>query len=98
MNAMSSHICPVCGNRLDFAPWDGESASDEICPCCGTQFGYDDCHARPLVYRALREQWISDGMRWWSTSRPAPPGWDPAAQLRRVETRCKAAAAGLTTK
>ncbi len=37
-----SHACPVCGYKLDFAPWRDEAASHEICPCCGIQFGYHD--------------------------------------------------------
>src|SRR2546421_398332 len=40
----SNNKCPACGYALGFAPWDGESPSDEICPCCGIQFGYDDAH------------------------------------------------------
>ena len=86
MNAMSSHICPVCGfDGLDEPPTTPECGdSYEICSCCGFQFGVSDGD-RGFTYEGWRQAWISGGMRWWSTSRPAPPGWDPDAQLRRVD-------------
>ena len=82
-------ICPACGARLDFAPWQGQSPSDEICPCCGIQFGYDDAaggdlEARSLAYDRWRDRWLSEGARWRSHAQPAPPGWSASEQLRRV--------------
>lgn len=86
----SQHRCPACGFLLDFAPWEGELASDEICPSCGIQFGYDDAaggylERRQEVYRQWRKRWIEGGMRWWSSASPPPLEWDPQAQLRELE-------------
>jgi hypothetical protein len=82
--------CLVCGYPdLGEPPWQNDSASDEICPSCGIHFGYDDSDGvdpaqREVVYREWRARWIATGMRWWSSGRNAPPGWDPQAQLRAV--------------
>jgi hypothetical protein len=83
---MLGESCPVCGYYLDFAPWNGESASDEICPCCGIQFGYDDSaggdpEKRQLLWRTWRDNWIAGGMKWWST-RKSPQDWNPKKQLK----------------
>jgi hypothetical protein len=81
-------MCPVCGYELGFEPWQAELPSDEISPCCGTQFGYDDHRARGRsdheLYRQLREDWIANGMSWWSKSTPPPRAWDAVAQLTRL--------------
>ncbi len=60
---MPTAPCPACGSELDFAPWDGESASHEICPHCGIQFGYNDARAdlRAQIYRLWREAWVANG-------------------------------------
>jgi hypothetical protein len=81
------HLCPACGVLLSFAPWRGDSPSDEICPCCGIQFGYSDFangdpQARMIVYERWRARWIADGARW--CHEPAPVCWSPVEQLRRV--------------
>jgi hypothetical protein len=74
---MKTHTCPVCGyNELEDPPEPGT-----VCPCCGTEFGYDD---EDLSTAELRGRWIRDGARWWSPEVPAPPGWEPVAQLRNV--------------
>ncbi len=83
------HACPACGFALGFAPWEAGSPSDEICPSCGIQFGYDDAaggdpERRQEVYEAWRQHWIAGGMRWASSGRKAPAGWDPAAQLKEI--------------
>ncbi len=84
-------LCPVCGYALGFQPWHGDSASDEICPSCGIQFGYDDVPeggglkgTRENIYDFWRSKWIKEGMRWWSTGRPPPAGWDPVKQLQSL--------------
>lgn len=78
--------CPVCGYQgLIEPPYDALGcASFEICPCCGVELGYDDATRTHLE---LRERWIAAGMKWWSTTRPAPVDWDPAAQLVAAPTR-----------
>jgi len=83
---MTHHTCPVCGfDGLEEPPTTPECGdSYEICSCCGFQFGVSDGD-RGFTYEGWRQAWISNGMRWWSTSRAAPPGWDPVAQLRRVD-------------
>jgi len=84
-----AYVCPACGyDGLDEQPWTNASASYEICPSCGIQFGYDDFaggdpEARMDVYKEWRERWRGGGMHWWAPN-PAPPNWDPVAQLRRV--------------
>ena len=79
------HTCPVCGWPELHEPPRRESggASFEICPCCGFEFGFDD-DDQGRTYKQARARWIDGGMTWWSTSRPAPPGWHPAPQLARA--------------
>ena len=80
-------LCPACGFELWFKPWTEVSgAADEICPSCGIQFGYDDAMptTRHDVYRRWREQWVLEGMPWFSGQR-RPASWDPGVQLARVE-------------
>jgi hypothetical protein len=89
----SRWTCPACGydNLLEI-PWSDSGPSDEICPSCGIQFGYDDAAGgnllhRQAIYVAWRERWQDQGMQWYSSSRPKPPGWDPRIQVRRVVSR-----------
>jgi hypothetical protein len=82
------NICPACGYKLDFKPWNGISASDEICPSCGIQFGYDDASGknileREIIYQNWRKNWISKGMKWYSHSE-TPTKWNPHEQLKKV--------------
>jgi hypothetical protein len=75
--------CPVCGYPdLTEPPYTKESgASYDICPSCGFEFGYDD-EARGVTFEEWRARWIAGGTKWSSRGISAPPGWDPAAQLR----------------
>lgn len=78
-------------------PWAGGSPTYDICPSCGLEFGNEDQEASngpaeaARVYRRLREAWVRDGMRFWYAevsrlrANQPPPGWDPVAQLRRVD-------------
>ena len=89
MHPIASDLCPVCGYRLGFLPWNGKSSSDEICPCCYIQFGYDDGDVedeigRTLVYGEWRKRWIDQGMKWNSKGRIPPDGWNPVEQLRSI--------------
>jgi hypothetical protein len=79
------HTCPVCGwPELEELPRDEQNcASYEICPCCGFEFGFDD-DAHGLTYEQARARWIGGGMKWWSTARPSPIGWNPMSQLARA--------------
>ena len=84
----AAQICPACGFQLDFAPWAGESASDEICPSCGIQFGYTDMAGgdrsrRLALYDDWRRRWIEKGSPWLGASQP-PETWDPTTQLARL--------------
>lgn len=76
------HTCPVCGWPKLHEPPRNESggASFELCPCCGFEFGFDD-DDQGLTYEQARARWIAAGMKWWSSSRKAPRGWNPAQQL-----------------
>ena len=87
MNLPTSFVCPVCGFACLTEPpyWPGtQDPSFEICPSCTFQFGYDDLD-QGFTYEQWRQQWIADGMPWRNRSRPAPPGWDPVAQLGNVQ-------------
>jgi hypothetical protein len=79
------HTCPVCGwpELRDPPRNEAGAASFEICPSCGFEFGYDD-DAQGLTHEAARAGWIAGGMKWWSTSRLAPEGWDASQQLARA--------------
>jgi hypothetical protein len=86
-----SQLCPVCGYDNRFAPWEDDSPSHEICASCGIEFGYDDIPeggglegTREEIYAFWRERWIGEGMQWFSSGTPIPPGWDPRLQLRRI--------------
>jgi hypothetical protein len=71
--------CPVCGwDRIEEDPM---GRTFEICPCCGTEYGYQDAGR---THAELRQDWIEDGMAWWSCVRAAPDGWNPQEQLKRV--------------
>jgi hypothetical protein len=79
----------VCGYELGFAPWVGDSPSDEICPSCGIQFGYDDAAGgsranRAVVYQEWRRRWVRDGCPWFSIAIQSPTDWDPRAQMKRA--------------
>lgn len=78
--------CPVCGYPdLIEPPYTAESgASYEICPSCGFEFGYDD-EAGGVTFEEWRQKWIDGGMKWWSSGRKRPPGWDPRAQLESLD-------------
>jgi len=85
---MQNKICPACGYKLDFIPWKNGSPADEICPSCGIQFGYDDMaggdlEKRKEIHIRWRENWIKNGMRWFS-SRSKPLNWDPIQQLKSL--------------
>lgn len=76
--------CPVCGfHDAKLPPFeDGQNNwYQEICPSCGTQFGYDDAS---LSHQALRLRWIENGAK-WSSSAPAPIGFDGLLQLRAAD-------------
>jgi rubredoxin len=77
--------CPVCGYPgLDEPPrLEERYPSYEICPSCGFEFGVTD-DDRGFSYEQWRQEWVNDGMRWWSRARHQPPGWDPRAQLGTV--------------
>jgi hypothetical protein len=83
----AEQLCPVCGFKLGFVPWQNGMPADKPCPCCGIHFGYDDANesSRANVYLTLRQRWISDGRRWWSAD-PVPPEYNPPWQLARVQT------------
>jgi len=81
--------CPACGYPLGFLAWDDDSPSHEMCPGCGIQFGYDDAaggnlERRRAIYEQWRQEWVRNGMRWFSKGTPVPIGWDPAKQLSRL--------------
>lgn len=84
----SANTCPVCGfNQLAEPPRNKTGgASMEICVCCGFQFGVTD-DDRGVSYDDYRHQWITDGMKWMSSGRKAPKGWNPQSQLASFALR-----------
>jgi hypothetical protein len=55
------------------------------------QFGYYDATSggperQQEIYKEWREQWIDEGMPWNGEGQSPPPDWDPAEQLKRLET------------
>ena len=70
------NICPVCGFSMRYPARDWN-----ICPSCGTEFGYDDAGRS---HEALRDDWITRGMKWWSLDEFPPFGWSPLEQLTNV--------------
>jgi hypothetical protein len=85
----NSVICPVCGYKLGFFPWVGDSPSHQICPSCSLEFGYakntlDEPKDRKEVYAERREQWIKDGMKWWSKSIKPPLNWNGREQWKNA--------------
>lgn len=72
-----SHLCPVCGYDMPVPP-----DNFNICPSCGTEFGLHDVNAGT---EQLRKAWIARGPQWWSSNDPRPEGWNPWAQLARVD-------------
>jgi hypothetical protein len=80
------YICPVCGfPELQESPRSNSGGgSYEICPSCGFEFGVTD-DDEGFTYRAWREKWVNQGMRWWAQSiRDAPTNWNPVEQLKNI--------------
>ena len=81
--------CPACGYpALDEPPRTASGGgSYEICSSCGFEYGVTD-DDRGFTYAQWRELWISRGMPWDSQGiEPAPPDWDPVAQLASLQDR-----------
>jgi predicted RNA-binding Zn-ribbon protein involved in translation (DUF1610 family) len=85
MEPVMHYTCPVCGYpELNEPPRSSSGGgSYEICPSCGFEFGYTDDDLG-FSYEQWRQRWTQQGMKWRSTSRTPPPGWDPEAQLQRL--------------
>lgn len=77
-------MCRVCGFRPTEPPWgdSGHAPTYGYCPCCQTQFGVNDREDRQIIIG--RRQWVEAGFPWCSTTRLAPPAWEPIAQLRSI--------------
>lgn len=79
----NSYACPVCGYPgLDEPPVDSYGCpSFAICPCCGTEFGYEDA---TLSHERLRQKWLANGAKWFSSTTAPPMGWSALTQLRKA--------------
>jgi hypothetical protein len=77
------NCCRVCGYELLDPPWgkDGHSPTWDFCPCCGTEFGYQD--ATPISVRRKRENWISNGKKWFDASKK-PADWNFDEQRKNI--------------
>ena len=75
------HTCPVCNFPGLTEPPRSRSGggSFEICPSCGFQFGVSD-DDRGFTYDQWRENWIKQGSKWSSQTKP-PANWNAAEQL-----------------
>jgi hypothetical protein len=69
----SGYNCTVCGFLMEHPP-----TNFNICPSCGTEFGNDDLD---WTIGQLRQAWLDNGAQWWSTSKPAPEGWNAVEQV-----------------
>lgn len=94
---MRKWYCPVCG--YDMTPSAHESGATEndvfmttqvlyteICPSCGIEFGQNDMlpvNEMIAFYRRWRQEWIQNGMKWWSIDNP-PLDWNPRKQLKNI--------------
>ncbi len=83
-----THMCPVCGYpSLKETPRSSEGGgSYEICPSCHFEFGVTD-DDKGVDYNAYREEWITKGMPWSSTTRKEPKNWVPGSQLANLALR-----------
>jgi hypothetical protein len=83
---VAGFTCPVCGYpALDEPPRSQDGGgSYEICPSCGFEFGVTD-DDQGHTYASWRQRWLALGARW--THDDSPPGWDPSAQLRNLESQ-----------
>ena len=88
------YICPICGyDRLEFYP----SNSYEICPCCGYEFGTFDYFDEDLcdkfhkedetLFAYIRNVWIKNGSKWWSTSNKKPKNWNWKEQVKNIKSK-----------
>lgn len=86
-----ANMCPACGyDGLELPPRAADgSGSYEICPSCSFQFGVTDSD-QGVSYQDWRTEWKRRGMIWDRGMTAPPKGWDPAAQLRRVEAHSEA--------
>lgn len=74
---MIYYTCPVCAyDKMTEPPefWN-------TCPCCGTEFENHTYYKTPAQ---LREDWISNGKKWYSRVRPQPEDWNPYEQLGKA--------------
>jgi rubredoxin len=83
------HVCPVCGYQgLEEPPVSDGVGSGELCDSCGYEF--DGAAATDAAaYQAYRDQWVNDGMKWFGklAGVPEPAGWNPQAQLDRLNSQ-----------
>jgi hypothetical protein len=41
---------------------------------------------RPAIYARWRQEWVRQGMKWFSKGTDPPAGWNPIEQLRNIGT------------
>jgi hypothetical protein len=84
---MTGYECPVCGHNGLYEPAYSAGkglGSYEICASCGYEYGYTD-DSEGITHEQWRQRWIDADMPWRGGSEPPPVGWDPVAQLARVQ-------------
>ena len=84
-----THQCPICGyDALNEPPYDKYGyGSYEICLSCCTEFGVDEFDSPDdyeTTVKNLRQTWIDEGKKWWSSITPPPERWDPEKQLKNL--------------
>lgn len=88
------YLCPSCGfpGCFNEEPYNenGGLIGTGICPCCLFEPGFDDNPAASpdaglTILESIakyRATWVAAGMPWRGAPTPAPPEWNPGAQLR----------------
>ncbi len=94
----SCHTCLICGfaNLLKNLIVDGQiQSTNEICVSCGFHYGYDNLNGSGEYPESLSERgiimhyrnnWIKNGMKWWSMACMSPDNWNPKEQLKNIPT------------
>lgn len=74
----------MCGyHELDYPQWDANGfPTHEICGCCGFESEYDDdAKDNPESILEYRTRWLSEGVKWFSSTNFKPINWNLDTQL-----------------
>jgi hypothetical protein len=77
-------LCPCCGTEFGFDDDPSACGIDHVTSHAGKHDPRDPEY-RAMAHATLRARWQHGGMRWWSTTEPAPEGWDAWAQVAAMK-------------